>query len=90
MAAPHRSDELWARLARVPRGVAIVVALVVVLAGLFIPGPVGGVLLLVVGALLALLMRRTWPVTPTAMRTMRLLVLAALIVVGLAKIFGAA
>lgn len=83
-------DDLWVRLARVPRGVAFGAALVLVLVGLFLPGPAGGAILLVLALALALLLRRTWPVTPAAMRPVRLVVLAILAVAGLAKVFWGA
>jgi hypothetical protein len=85
-----RVDDLWVRLARVPRGVAFFAALVLVVAGLFLPGAVGGVLLLLLAAALGLLARHTWRVTPPSMRTTRVVVLVALAVAGLLKIFWGA
>ncbi len=90
MSVPPGSSQLWARLARFPRRSAFVAALVLVLAGLFVPGPVGGVLLLVLAAGLAALAWVTWPVTPPAQRIPRLVVLLLLVVAGLLKIFWGA
>jgi hypothetical protein len=90
VSVPPGSSQLWARLVRVPRRSAFVAALVLVLAGLFVPGPVGGVLLLVLALGLAALARATWPVTPPAQRIPRLVVLLLLVAGGLLKIFWGA
>jgi hypothetical protein len=78
----------WRRIARLPRGAVFLLALVLVLAGLFVPGPVGGVLLLALAVGLALLLRHTWPVTPARLRPIRLVVLALLFLAALVKIFA--
>jgi hypothetical protein len=77
----------WRRIARLPRAAVFLLALVLVLAGLFLPGPVGGVLLLALAVGLALLLRQTWPVTPARLRPVRLVVLALLFLAALVKIF---
>jgi hypothetical protein len=70
--------------------VAFLGAFVLVLAGLFLPGALGGTLLLLLAAGLATLLVRTWPVIPTSMRALRLLVLALLATGALLKIFWGA
>ncbi|MFY1637030.1 DUF6703 family protein [Solwaraspora sp. WMMB335] len=65
---------------------AFLVALVLVLAGLFVPGAGGGLALLVLAAGLAWLLRITWPVLAAAGRLLRLLALTLLIAAALAKI----
>jgi hypothetical protein len=62
-------------------------ALVVALIGLFVPGLLGGVILLAVVALMGSLLRRTWAVSPPGPRALRVLVLGILTVIALAKIF---
>ncbi len=82
----RRTPDPWRRLARIPRGTAFLAAFVLVLVGLFVPGVVGGVILLALAVVLALVLRHTWPVTPPRLRPVRLLVLALLIVIALAKL----
>jgi hypothetical protein len=55
----NMSDRLLARLATLNRTVVFLVALGVLLLGLFLPGAAGGVVLLVVAALLAMLLAKT-------------------------------
>ena len=62
------------------------IALTLAIVAFLSPGPVGAlVLLLIVGAMAALLIR-TWPVTPAPMRAVRLLVLLGLLLVAFIKI----
>ena len=56
------SDNLLRRLARVSPTTAFIVALAVLLAGLFLPGIIGAALLFLLGAGLAALTFTTWPV----------------------------
>jgi hypothetical protein len=77
---------LPARLARVNPTSAFLVALVVVLAGLFLPGVIGALVLLVLAAGLATLLARTWPVQSPPTRAIRLVMLALLVAVALFKI----
>lgn len=79
-------SDLLARLARLNASTVFLVALGVALLGLFLPGPVGGVLLLLLAAGLAALLVRTWPVQPPAIRVLRLLVLALLVVIGFSRL----
>lgn len=90
MTIPPGSETRVARLARVPRGLAFLLALVLVLAGLLRPGAVGGVLLLVLAVAMAVLARKTWPATPASRRTARVVVLLALVAVAFVKIFWGA
>ena len=75
-----------ARLARVNPTSAFLVALVVVLAGLFLPGIIGALVLLVLAAGLATLLARTWPVQSPPTRAIRLVMLSLLVAVALFKI----
>jgi hypothetical protein len=77
---------LPARLARVNPTSAFLVARVVVLAGLFLPGIIGALVLLVLAAGLATLLARTWPVQSPPTRAIRLVMLALLVAVALFKI----
>ncbi|GAA1772417.1 hypothetical protein GCM10009681_49820 [Luedemannella helvata] len=61
-------------------------ALALVLVGLFAPGWLGALILLVLVVALAALASRTWPVTPPAHRAVRLVILALLLVVIIAKV----
>ncbi|GAA4580781.1 hypothetical protein GCM10023176_60790 [Micromonospora coerulea] len=77
---------LLARLARVNPTTVFLATLVLVLVALFAPGPVGGLLLLVLAAVLVWLMVTTWPVQAAATRVIRLVMLTLLIAVALAKL----
>jgi uncharacterized protein DUF6703 len=76
-------DNLLAKLARINPTTAFVVALIVLLAGFFLPGIVGAALLALLGAALAALTFTTWPVQSPSTRAVRvgllLLLLAAII-----------
>ena len=77
---------LPARLARLNPTTVFLATLVLVLVALFAPGPVGGLLLLVLVAGLVWLMVTTWPVQAPATRVIRLVMLTLLIAVALAKL----
>jgi hypothetical protein len=79
------SENLLHRLARVNPTRAFLVALVLMLAGLFLPGIVGAALLFVLGAGLATLTLTTWPVQPPATRALRVLMLVLLLAAVIAK-----
>ena len=79
------SDNLLRRLSRVSPTKAFIVALVVMLGGLFLPGIVGAALLAALALGLALLTYTTWPVQKASTRVLRLLILALLIAVVVAK-----
>ncbi|HEV7706770.1 MAG TPA: hypothetical protein VGP16_01105 [Asanoa sp.] len=75
------------RLARVNPTRAFLGALVVVLAGLFLPGIFGGVVLLALAVGLIVLIRMTWAVQNPPTRLLRLVMLTALIGIAAIKIF---
>jgi len=85
VAVQRRSDGLLVRLARANRTAVFLGALILVLAGLFLPGIIGAAVLGALAVVLVLVARQTWPVTPPRIRTVRLVVLAALVAVALAK-----
>ncbi|PZM98166.1 MAG: hypothetical protein DIU79_00795 [Actinobacteria bacterium] len=76
------------RLARVNPTAAFLGALVLVLAGFFAPGILGGGLLLALAAALIALLAVTWEVQAPRTRAARLVVLGLLITVALVKIFS--
>ena len=80
------SDNLMRRLARMNPTTAFVVALAVMLAGLFLPGIIGGALLLLLAAALAALTFTTWPVQVPATRVVRVVLLALLLAAVVAKV----
>lgn len=79
-------NALLARLARVSPTAAFLMVLVLMLIGLFVPGVVGGVVLLLLAAGLGALLMTTWPVQPPRTRVLRLLILGLLTLVAVAKI----
>ena len=83
MVAP--SENLLRRLARVNPTTAFVVALVLMLAGLFLPGIVGAALLFLLAAGLAALTFTTWPVQSPSTRALRVVMLALLLAAVVAK-----
>lgn len=80
------SDNLMRRLARVNPTTAFIVALVLMLAGLFLPGIIGALLLFLLGTGLAVLTFTTWPVQKPATRVLRVLLLLLLFAVVVAKV----
>jgi hypothetical protein len=78
-------DNLLARLARINPTIAFVGALAVLLAGFFLPGIVGAALLFLLGAALAALTFSTWPVQSPSTRVVRVVLLALLLGVIIAK-----
>ena len=78
-------DNLLRRLARVNPTTAFVVALAVLLAGLFLPGIIGAALLFLLGAALAGLTFTTWPVQSPPVRAVRVTMLALLFAAAVAK-----
>ena len=79
---------MLSRLARLNRTKVLLAALVIALAGLFLPGLWGALVLYAVVGALAYLLSLTWPVTPPALRAFRLLVLAALAAIATTKLLG--
>jgi hypothetical protein len=60
--------------------------LAIAVAGLFLPVPFGPALLLALLIGAALLLARTWPVTPPPLRAARLAILALLLALALARL----
>ena len=81
------SQNLLRRLARINPTQAFIAAIVVLLAGLFLPGIIGAAVLFVLGASLVTLTYLTWPVQTPATRTFRVLLLALLGLAVLLKAF---
>ncbi len=79
------SDHLLRRLAGIRPATAFFVALVLLLAGLFLPGVVGALLLAVLAAGLATLTFTTWPVQMPITRVVRVVLLTLLVVAAVAK-----
>jgi hypothetical protein len=75
-----------ARLARLNPTTVFLATLALVLVALFTPGPVGGVLLLLLATGLVWLMSVTWAVQRPATRVLRLVMLTLLITVALIKL----
>ena len=79
-------DNLLAKLARTNPTTAFVVALIVLLAGFFLPGIVGAALLALLGAALAALTFTTWPVQSPSTRAVRIGLLLLLLAAIIAKV----
>lgn len=75
-AGQPRGRALLLLLARLPRPAVLLLTLGLVVAGLFLPGLPGAVLLLVVSLLLAWLLGVAWPVLAPAARVPRVLTVA--------------
>ncbi|MFI5895470.1 DUF6703 family protein [Actinoplanes sp. NPDC051513] len=73
------SENLLRRMARVSPTTAFIVALVLMLAGLFLPGIVGAALLFLLAAGLAGLTFTTWPVQAPPTRVLRVVMLVLLL-----------
>ena len=80
------SDDLLHRLARVNPTRAFLAALVVMLAGLFLPGIIGAAVLFLLGVALAALTVITWPVQPPPTRITRVLLLVVLLTLVIFKV----
>ena len=79
------SENVLRRLARVNPTTAFIVALVLMVAGLFLPGIVGAALLFLLAAGLAALTFTTWPVQPPPTRIVRVVMLVLLLAGVVAK-----
>ena len=79
------SDNLLRRLSRVSPTMALLVALALLMLGLFLPGIVGALLLFALGLGLAALTFTTWPVQTSTTRVFRVLMLALLFAAAIAK-----
>jgi uncharacterized protein DUF6703 len=80
-------ENLLRRLARVNPTQAFIAAIVLLLAGLFLPGIIGAAVLFVLGAALVTLTYLTWPVQSPSTRTFRVLLLGLLFLAMLLKAF---
>jgi hypothetical protein len=65
--------------------VVFLVGTVIVLVALFVPGPVGGALLLLVAAGAAVLLMGTWHRQPLVGRGIRLVILALLVIMAIKR-----
>ena len=79
------SDNVLRRLARISPTTAFLVALALLLAGLFLPGIIGAAVLVVLGAGLAALTFTTWPVQKPGTRAIRVILLLLLFATAVAK-----
>jgi hypothetical protein len=80
------SENVLRRLARINPTTAFIVALAVLLAGLFLPGIIGAALLSALLAGAAALSFTTWPVQTTSSRIARIVLLTVLLVGILMKV----
>lgn len=78
-------ENLLRRLASVNPTTAFVLALAVLLAGLFLPGIIGAALLFLLVAALVALTFTTWPVQSAPVRAVRVTMLVLLFAAALAK-----
>jgi hypothetical protein len=81
-----RSRTLLIRLAAVPRLLILLVALGWLLAGLFLPGPVGGALLLLLAGALTWLVALSWPVLTAAQRVLRSITVGIVVAYAVARL----
>jgi hypothetical protein len=79
------SDNVLRRLARISPTTAFLVALALLLAGLFLPGIIGAAVLVVLAAGLAALTFTTWPVQKPGTRAIRVILLLLLFATAVAK-----
>jgi hypothetical protein len=79
------SEDLLQRLARVNPTRAFLGALVVMLAGLFLPGIIGAAVLFLLGVALGALTVTTWPIQAPPTRIVRVLLLAVLLALVILK-----
>jgi len=79
------SHDLLRKLARVNPTTAFLIALAVMLAGLFLPGIIGAALLFVLALGLAALTFTTWPVQTPSTRVLRLALLVLLVAAVITK-----
>jgi hypothetical protein len=77
---------LLARLSQVNPTTVFLAVLALVIAGLLAPGPVGGVLLLVIAGALAALLSVTWRFGTPRTRTFRVVILALLVALAIMRL----
>jgi hypothetical protein len=80
------SDDLLHRLARMNPARAFLGTLLLMLAGLFLPGIVGAAVLCVLAVALAALTVTTWSVQPARTRAVRMILFAVLILLIVSKV----
>jgi hypothetical protein len=80
-------SDLLHNLARLDRTKVFLGALVVGLVAVFLPGIVGGLILLAIVVLMASLLRRTWAIASPGARVLRVVILGVLAGLALSKIF---
>jgi hypothetical protein len=80
-------SDLLHNLARLDRTKVFLVALLVALVAVFLPGIVSGLILLAIVVLMASLLRMTWSITSPGARVLRLVILGVLAGIALSKIF---
>jgi hypothetical protein len=83
--ATRGTEALLTRLSRLNLTSVFLGCAVVVLAGLLLPGVLGGVLLLLVAAALVTLLSLTWPHTPPRMLLVRGVILTGLVALAVLK-----
>ncbi|MEV4417462.1 hypothetical protein [Catellatospora sp. NPDC049609] len=81
------NNPLLRRLARIPRSLAMLGTLALLLFAVLLPSPYSGIMLLVLAAALATLLTLTWPVQPPATRALRLVVLTLLTAAAITRLF---
>ena len=86
MATRNTWDGVLERINRLNRTTVFLGTLALMLAGLFLPGILGALLLVALAAGLGLLLTRTWAYLPGGARALRLLVLAVLVIAAVRKI----
>jgi hypothetical protein len=77
--------DLLARLARLNPTAVVLTAVLLFLVVLFLPDPVGGMLILLIAGALGVLLTRTWPVLPGQQRVLRVVVIVLLVGVAISK-----
>ena len=83
--ATRGTGALLARLNRLNLTTVFLTAALVVLAGLLLPGVVGGAILLLAAAGLIALLSLTWPHTPPRMLLIRAVILTGLVAIAVLK-----
>lgn len=81
-----RHPDVLARLSRLNPTAVVIGAVLLFLVVLFLPDPVGAVLILLLAGALAALLTRTWPVLPGQQRVLRVTVIGLLVAVAVSKL----
>jgi hypothetical protein len=84
--ATRGTSALIARLNRLNPTVVFLTVLVLVLGGLLLPSPYGGILLLALAAALAVMLASTWPRGTQQTRTIRVIIFVLLVVLAVYKL----